>query len=83
MKLPMYSYRDRLVGFGKPILDISDQTAIRGFSMQVNNPNGMENFSPKDYELYRIGTFDADTGIVTPEEIPILIVDALSVIGDK
>lgn len=82
MKLPMYSYRDRLVGFGKPILDISDQTAIRGFSMAVNNPSSMENFSPKDYELYRVGTFDADTGKVIPEDLPVLIVDAVTVLGE-
>ncbi len=82
MKLPMYSYRDRLVGFGKPLIDISDQTAIRGFSFQVNNPDGLENFSPKDYELYRIGTFDADTGKIIPEEVPVLIVEATAVIGD-
>lgn len=80
MKLPIFSYRDRLAGFGSPILDISEQTAIRGFSMKMNNPDSMENFSPKDFELYKIGIFDADTGKITPEEIPVLICEGVNVI---
>ena len=81
MKVPLYSYRDTLVGFGTPIVDINDQTAIRGFSMQMNNPSSMNNFSPKDFDLYRIGVYETDTGLIEPETVPILICNGTSVIG--
>lgn len=82
MKYPVYSYRDQLVGFGAPILEISDQTAMRGFSMQMNNPNDLKNFSPKDFDLYKIGIFDSETGYVEAEKIPVLICSGTSVLGD-
>lgn len=81
MKYPVYSYRDALVGFGSPVIDISDQTAQRGFAMQMNNPQSLNNFSPKDFDLYRIGFFDSDNGRLDPEDVPVLICNGVNVIG--
>lgn len=81
MKYAIYSYRDVKAGFGSPMCDISDETAIRGFSYAVNNRDGIMNFSPKDFDLYKIGTFDTVKGVITPLEIPELIVSATSVMN--
>lgn len=82
MKYPMYSYRDKLVGFGSPIVEISDQTAIRGFSMQMNNPQALMNFSAGDFDLYRVAYFDSDNGAVLTEKVPVLITSGVNVIGE-
>lgn len=83
MKYPIYTYRDTKVGFLMPQCDQNDGTAIRGFSYAVNNNEGMMNFSPKDFDLYKIGEFDTDTGVIIPEATPILVCSGSSVIGEK
>lgn len=82
MKFPVYSYRDSKVGFGSPIVETNDQTAVRGFSFAMNNPQGMMNFAPGDYDLYKIGEFDPDKGILYSEDIPVMICSGASVVGD-
>lgn len=82
MKYPIYCYRDVKVGFMPPQCDQNDATAIRGFSYAVNGNDGMMNFSPKDFDLYRIGEFDTETGSIM-SEIPTLVVTGISVFGDK
>lgn len=82
MVLPIYSYRDSKVGFGSPIVEHNEQTAVRGFSYAVNSNDGLMNFSPKDYDLYKIGEFDIEKGVIVPELVPILICTGTSVITD-
>lgn len=82
MKYPIYSYRDLKVGFGAPATDMNDQSAIRGFSYAINNP-GIMNFSPKDYDLYKIGEFDTEKGIITGFEVPQLVVSGSSVFSEE
>lgn len=82
MKYPMYAVRDIKVGFNQPMTDINDNTAERNFAYAINNPaNGIMNFQPKDYDLYRIGIFETETGILEPETVPVLIVSGESVYG--
>lgn len=78
MKYPVYSYRDLKVAFGQPIVEMNDQTAIRGFAYAINQNQGLMNFSPKDYDLYRIGEFDAEKGILIPEKVPVLVMSGVS-----
>lgn len=80
MKYPLFSYRDVMVGFMPPQADQSEQTAIRGFSYAINNKEGLMNFSPKDYDLYKVGVFDTESGTIEPCT-PVLIVAGTSVYG--
>lgn len=80
MKYPVYSYRDLKVAFGQPIVEMNDQTAIRGFAYAINQNQGLMNFSPKDYDLYRIGEFDAEKGILIPEKVPVLVMSGVSAV---
>lgn len=82
MKYPIFSYRDNKVGFGQPITDMNDQSAIRGFSYAINNNQGLMNFSPKDFDLYKIGEFDSEKGIILGYKAPELIVSGASVFNE-
>lgn len=83
MKFELYSYRDQLNGFGPIVLESNERTAVRGFSMAINNGNGLMGFSPKDYDLFLVGEFDIEKGIVMPASPgPKLVVNGLSVFND-
>lgn len=80
MKYGIYSVRDNKVGFGAPFVDISDQTAIRGFAFAVNQKVEVMSFAPQDYDLYRVGSFDTEKGEVVPENVPQFIASGTSLI---
>lgn len=61
--MKIYSVRDVNVGFNQPFCDVNDDAAIRGFAYAVNNSDIMA-FTPKDFDLYRIGEFQNDTGMI-------------------
>lgn len=81
MKYGLYSVRDQKVGFMPPLTDQSEQSAIRGFAFAINNPENIMNFSPKDFDLYRVGEFDADKGVLIPLDIPELVYSGTSAVG--
>lgn len=61
--IPMYSVFD-CVGqeYGPPFLSKNDQTAIRVYrGMMVR-----EHVLGTDYKLFRVGSFDAESGILAP-----------------
>lgn len=82
MKYPIYSIRDNKVGFMMPTCDQSDSSAIRNFSFAINGKEGIMNYSPADFDLYRIGEFDDEKGTIIPC-VPENIVSGVSVFGDK
>ena len=79
MKYSIYSYRDAKVGFGSPFVDQSDATAIRGFSYAMNDEHGIMSFCPSDFDLYLLGDFDTESGVITPCGVPLMIVSGSSV----
>ena len=80
MKYSLYSIRDLKVGYSIPQADQNDATAMRGFAFAVNNEESIMNFEPKDYQLFKIGEFDVDTGKLKPIT-PVLICEGLDVFG--
>lgn len=81
MKYPVYSYRDNKTGFGQPIVESNEYTAIRGFKYAVNN-NDLMNFSPADYDLYKIGDFDPEKGELVGC-VPVLVLSGSSAVMSK
>lgn len=81
MKLSVYAIRDNKVGFMQPFVDSNDASAMRGFGFAVNG-QGVMSYSPADYDLFRVGSFDTDTGKLE-EELPVNICSGISVIGEK
>lgn len=81
MKYPIYCIRDQKVGFQPQLLlEQSDQAAIRGFSYAINGNDGLMNYSPSDFDLFKVGEFDNEKGELIPC-VPENIVSGVSVYG--
>lgn len=83
MLYPVFSYRDNKAWFGQPVIDNNDESAIRGFAYAINNRDGIMNFSPSDFDLYKIGIFDSEKGTIEPINPIQLVVSGSSVVGAK
>lgn len=82
MTMKMYSVRDLATNqFNQPFCELADDSAIRGFSYQVNN-NGIMGFKPTDFQLFQIGEFDLEKGEVSGI-LPVLICRGEDVYADK
>lgn len=66
MKYPVYCYRDKSAGFGSPEVNLNDACEIRKFAYDISGNNGMMNFKPDDFDLYKIAEFDTEKGVITP-----------------
>lgn len=62
----VYSIHDAKTGFLNITLDQSDESAIRGFEHACLNTDSLFFTHPADYALHRLGSFDTDTGSLTP-----------------
>ena len=83
MKYQVYCFFDKQAGlFMAPMIDINEATAKRNFAMQVNKSSGSMNFSPSDYDLYRMGTFTDNTGVIECESPFEFICNGSSVVGE-
>ncbi|QCS36211.1 nonstructural protein [Capybara microvirus Cap1_SP_162] len=64
----IYSVQDVLIGFNAPFIMINDDIAKREYrNMLETNPNRA------DMRLFRLASFDDETGMVTPEITPVLV----------
>lgn len=82
MKKNLYSIRDNKAGFWSPREDINDDTALRNFAFAVNT-NELMMFRPNDYDLYFVGTFDDERGLMEPAEPIKYIASGGSVFNEK
>ena len=67
MVINIYSINDALNGFGSPTLQNNDAAAYRSFAEVFKDV-----FQPVDYSLWRLGSFDTETGELIPE-VPVVI----------
>ena len=82
MKYPLFCVRDVKVGFGQPMVHMSDQVAIRDFSYKINQPNSLMDAFPGDFDLYQVGVFDTDSGEIE-KCLPVFIISGKDVYGDS
>lgn len=75
MKKFIYCIHDALNDFMSPFLAPSDAFAKRDFSAAVNNEKASSAiaFSPDDFALYNMGTFDVETGAFDINPVPQLV----------
>lgn len=73
MLSPIYCIKDNKSGFLTPTVDQNDATATRNFEHALMNMNTVLGTHPADFDLYKIGTFDTDTGVLTRLNTPELI----------
>lgn len=65
MRVSIYSIRDAVVReYNTPFTAANDPTALRMFVNAGRKPDSGFAMNPGDYELYRIGEFDTESGEV-------------------
>lgn len=68
MILKIFAVRDRAtVQFGNPMFMVNSGQAIRSFGDEINKPKVADGSNvlashPDDFDLYALGSFDADSG---------------------
>lgn len=82
MTIGIYSMKDLKVGYGPVFPEQNDNTAKRLFGTQMNAANSIQSFSPADFQLFKLGEYDTESGIITPCE-PILLLDGYNVVKEK
>lgn len=69
MKLNVYSiYDTKANAYAQPFYSQTDGSAIRAFSDHANEKGTPANKHPDDYILFRIGTYDDETGVISDDE---------------
>lgn len=69
--------------FSQPFFLRTQAEAMRGWIEVVNEPSTQFNKHPEDFNLFLLGDFDEDTGLITPLSAPQAIASAISVIKPK
>lgn len=79
MELRIYSIRDSKAEiFNQPIFQKTHGEAERNFQTLVKDEKSMVSKYPEDFDLYYLGTYDDQTGLVKPLDTPQHIVKAIS-----
>lgn len=78
MKFNVYSIRDSKTGFLSPTFEINDVVAMRNFEHAVVNSDSVLFTHARDFDLFKIGTFDSDTGRLMPLELPVNLISGSS-----
>lgn len=86
MKSKIFSTHDRDAhAFMQPFCAPHAGVAIRGFTDAILKPVQPSDISnhPDSFDLYELGEFDADSGIITPLERPQMILMGKSVVAQE
>lgn len=76
----VYAIKDAKTSFMPCNVDYNDASAIRNFEHAVMAPDSLMRSHPADYTLYRLGSYNTETGTLVPEADPQQIADAASVV---
>lgn len=85
MKTNIYSVKDHKFLFGDVFQSPDDSTAVRYFGMIVNNTrvgNNLMNYAPQDFDLFRVGSFDSETGQVDSVWPVEFVINGSNLVGD-
>lgn len=78
----LYSIKDKKSDFGAPVPIKDDAQAIRWFDNQVKTTPFMNEYA-EDFELYQLGTFDAESSQISGTDFPRFIISAEEVKGSE
>lgn len=82
MIYPVFAIRDIKTSFFPPQVHQTREDAIRGFAMMVNNPEGVIGFSPKDFDMFEVASFDTEKGELVPISPIEFVVTGSALVGD-
>lgn len=81
MQLKVYSIRDRKTEvYNTPFFQKSHGEAERSFTSMSMDTKSTINMYPEDYDLYYIGEYDTDKGLLIPLDSPLHVSKAIEVI---
>lgn len=64
----LYCIKDVKAGFdNSPFSRMNDELAKRDFYIALNQPGSLLQLAPSDFELWKIGTIDCDSGIINSD----------------
>lgn len=70
MRYGIYAMRDAKVGFLQLMLEQSDEVAMRNFGFAMKRPDTIYQEYAQDFDLYRLGYFDTETGAFELAALP-------------
>lgn len=77
MKTNVYAIRDLKGGiFCEPFVQNTHGVAERAFSELLRNPQSLLHKYPEDYQLFQIGEYDDNSGLITSLKAPLHICSA-------
>ena len=74
----IYSIRDHWTGYMPPTYDVNDASAMRNFRHAMMVGDSVFVTHKEDFSLYRLGTFNTETGEINIEETGVLIDSGLN-----
>lgn len=80
---PVYAVKDEMSGFGSPMVYENGQVALRDFAAAAKDPTTAINKWKEDYALYRIGQYNSEYGSFIPEDEPILVIRAKTIVAQE
>ena len=83
MVFGIYCVRDVKSGFQTPTAQVNDAVAVRGFASAVINSDSVLFTHASDFALYKVAEFDADTGRITPLDLPVELMQASAALAMK
>lgn len=63
----IYSVKDLKTGYLPPTYDVNDLSSMRNFEHACMNPDSLFFTHASDYQLFKVGSFDTETGEITSE----------------
>ena len=84
MKYNMYSIYDSKAGiYAFPFFQQNDAMAVRAFGTVAADPNTTINAHPGDFSVYRLGTWDDESGVVAMDDTRMHLCTGLDVLAAR
>lgn len=81
MRKHIFAIRDYKVGYTNLIVEENEDVAIRNLKVALRNPDTLFHNEPKDFALFRLGSYNTETGDIIPNE-PILVAEVYNLISE-
>lgn len=80
----LYSVRDnKTAAYHRPFCSEHKNLAVRSFRTAVNDAGTELNKYPEDFELFEVGEFEVETGMLKQFTAPVFICSAMSLLDEK
>lgn len=82
--MQIFSIRDSKAGiFNQPFFQLTPEAAIRHLHRMTRDDQSMICHFPEDYDLYHVGKYDEQNGVIVPLDSPQHIAKAIHFKGDN